>query len=61
VGDKWSDIELAQRAGTRSVLVRTGFGQDDGKCPAKGLADPDYIAPDITGAVEWVLKDVKEI
>ena len=55
VGDKWSDIELAQRAGARSVLVRTGFGQDDpGNVRPKGLADPDHIAKDITGAVEWI-------
>lgn len=57
VGDKWSDIELAQRAGARSVLVRTGFGQDDpGNVRPKGVADPDHIAPDIAGAVEWILK-----
>ncbi len=57
VGDKWSDIELGQRAGARSVLVRTGFGQDDpGNLRPKGLADPDHIAPDITDAVEWILK-----
>ena len=27
VGDKWLDIELAQRAGAAGVLVRTGYGQ----------------------------------
>ncbi len=26
VGDKWSDVELGQRAGAHSVLVRTGYG-----------------------------------
>ena len=26
VGDQWRDIELAHRAGARSVLVRTGYG-----------------------------------
>ncbi|HWR73119.1 MAG TPA: HAD family hydrolase [Nitrospirota bacterium] len=57
VGDKWSDIELAHRAGARSILVRTGFGQDDpGNTRPNGLADPDHIAPDITGAVDWILK-----
>jgi D-glycero-D-manno-heptose 1,7-bisphosphate phosphatase len=28
IGDKWLDVELAQNAGARGVLVRTGYGAD---------------------------------
>ncbi len=57
VGDKWSDIELAQRAGTRgAVLVGTGFGTEDaGNVRPELISDPDYTAHDISDAVEWIL------
>ncbi len=56
VGDKWSDVELGRRAGCRSILVRTGFGQDDpGNLRPRHLADPDFTAHDLADAVEWIL------
>ncbi len=61
VGDKWSDIELAQRAGAVSILVRSGFGHDDpGNERPNGLVDPDHVAPDITGAAKWIIGRVGE-
>jgi D-glycero-D-manno-heptose 1,7-bisphosphate phosphatase len=58
VGDKSTDVELAHKCGAKGVLVTTGFGQDvlDGKYqwPVK----PDYIAKDLTDAVDWILKDL---
>lgn len=58
VGDKSTDVELAAKCGAKGVLVTTGFGQDvlDGKYqwPVK----PDYIAKDLTDAVDWILKDL---
>lgn len=57
VGDKWSDVELGQRAGARTVLVTSGFAQDDpGNKRPPHLADPDFIAHTVTDAVEWILK-----
>lgn len=57
VGDKWSDVELAQRAGARAVLVRTGFGPEDpGNVRPDRVKDPDFIAHDIAAAVEWILR-----
>jgi D-glycero-D-manno-heptose 1,7-bisphosphate phosphatase len=56
VGDKWSDVELAQRAGAKAVLVKTGFGPDDPGNKRPGhLKDPQHTARDITEAVEWIL------
>jgi D-glycero-D-manno-heptose 1,7-bisphosphate phosphatase len=49
VGDKTSDIECARRAGTRSVLVATGYGLSQ-------TCDPDFRAKGIPDAAEWILR-----
>ena len=55
VGDKWSDIELAQRAGVRSVLVMSGFAPDDpGNKRPERLKEPDYRAKDLQAAADWI-------
>lgn len=60
VGDKWSDVELGQRAGARSILVRTGFAPDDpGNERPPRIAEPDLIAHDLAEAVQWVLGQAK--
>jgi D-glycero-D-manno-heptose 1,7-bisphosphate phosphatase len=60
VGDKWSDVELGNRAGARSVLVRTGFAPDDaGNMRPLHLREPDYTAHDISEAVAWILDQVR--
>jgi D-glycero-D-manno-heptose 1,7-bisphosphate phosphatase len=57
VGDKWSDVELGQRAGAYSILVKTGYSPDDpGNARPAHLAEPDFIAETLAEAVEWILK-----
>jgi D-glycero-D-manno-heptose 1,7-bisphosphate phosphatase len=61
VGDKWSDVELGQRAGASSILVKSGFAQDDiGNVRPDHLNDPDFIAHTITEAVEWILLQISQ-
>ncbi len=48
IGDRWSDIVAAHTAGCRAVLIETPFSQAE-RCV------PDYRAPDITAAVDWIL------
>jgi D-glycero-D-manno-heptose 1,7-bisphosphate phosphatase len=56
VGDKWSDVELGQRAGAHAILVKSGFAPDDpGNVRPSHVVDPDFIAHDIMEAVEWIL------
>ena len=50
IGDSTADILAAERAGVRSVLVRTGEGGRDGKYPAV----PDFVVADITEAVALI-------
>jgi histidinol-phosphate phosphatase family protein len=51
VGDTTSDIEAGRRAGLRTVLLLSGHAGSD----AKHAVRPDYIAPNLAEAVEWIL------
>lgn len=51
IGDTTSDVEAGRRAGLRTVLLRSGHAGTD----AKYSTPPDYIAPDLADAVEWIL------
>jgi D-glycero-D-manno-heptose 1,7-bisphosphate phosphatase len=50
VGDKRADIECGRRAGTRTVLVLTGYG-------ASQNASPDFTAADAVEAMARILED----
>ena len=54
VGDQTADLELARRAGLRSVLVRTGAAGIDGKYDAT----PDHTADDLAAAADLILAAV---
>jgi D-glycero-D-manno-heptose 1,7-bisphosphate phosphatase len=56
VGDKVSDVLVGRRAGARSILVLTGYGQGEWEY-RRSLwpAEPDHVAPDLLEAVEWIL------
>ncbi|MEO8595282.1 MAG: HAD family hydrolase [Candidatus Solibacter sp.] len=48
VGDKDADIECGRRAGTRTVLVLTGYGKQQ-QCAA------DLVCEDAAQAIQWIL------
>jgi histidinol-phosphate phosphatase family protein len=50
IGDQTRDIELAKRAGLRSVLVRTGAAGADGAFACV----PDHVADDLMAAADLV-------
>jgi histidinol-phosphate phosphatase family protein len=50
IGDRSGDIELARRAGLRSILVRTGDAGRDGQYDVS----PDYVANDLADAVATI-------
>jgi D-glycero-D-manno-heptose 1,7-bisphosphate phosphatase len=49
VGDKTSDIECGRRAGTRSILVATGYGLSE-------ICEPDFRASGVPEAADWILR-----
>ena len=60
VGDRYGDIELARRVGSRGILVRTGYGEGEIQWHAANWpAHPDLIAGDLAAAVDWILGQVK--
>ncbi len=61
VGDKWSDVELGQRAGARTVLVQSGFAPDDpGNKRPPELGDPDFSAHSLAEAAEWIINQLAQ-
>jgi heptosyltransferase-2 len=61
IGDQARDIELAHRAGIRSVLVMTGPAgpQAEKELQARGIA-PDRIVASLADAVDWIFQDAVE-
>lgn len=55
VGDKWLDVQLAERIGGRGVLVRTGWGRIEEAVRPEGQA-VDAICDTLAGAVAHVLE-----
>jgi heptosyltransferase-2 len=49
VGDKEADMLLAKAVGARGILVQSGELRES--------QDADFVAKDITAAVDWILKN----
>jgi D-glycero-D-manno-heptose 1,7-bisphosphate phosphatase len=58
VGDQSTDIELAKNAGIKSVLVKTGFGDDVLSGRFQWKVQADHAAGDVVEAVEWIISDL---
>jgi D-glycero-D-manno-heptose 1,7-bisphosphate phosphatase len=57
IGDRWRDIEMGLAAGTRAMLVETGYGRTEaGRRP--GNISPVPVAGTLIEAVSLVLKGV---
>jgi len=54
VGDMMKDVQAGKKAGTKGILVKTGYGT--GEETDEGLT-PDYVAADLLDAVTWILED----
>lgn len=55
IGDKSSDVEAGKNFGLRTILVRTGYGQQhEGAC--QGTLAPDLVVDNFQDAVDQVLK-----
>lgn len=58
VGDRSGDIESAHRAGSKSILVRTGYGEGELAWHASDWPhQPHFVATDLAAAVHWILKE----
>ena len=60
VGDRHGDMVLAENAGARSILVRTGYGEGELAWHVpKWPRQPDFIAPTLAEAADWILRQPK--
>ncbi|MBI5393798.1 MAG: HAD family hydrolase [Verrucomicrobia bacterium] len=55
IGDRIGDLEAGRRAGARSILVRTGYGEEEFKQAGDKLP-ADHVAKDLSTAINWILK-----
>lgn len=60
VGDKLTDVACGKNSGCRySILLRTGKGADEEILERQGSAEqPDHVADDLAGAVDWALREL---
>jgi D-glycero-D-manno-heptose 1,7-bisphosphate phosphatase len=61
VGDRWSDIECAVRAGCTPVLVLTGYGKGEYMYigPEREI-QPEFVAENLPEAVRWIISRIGE-
>jgi len=55
VGDKLSDVMLAQHVGATGIMVLTGHGRNELGSYPETVPPPDYTGRDIYDAVQWIL------
>ena len=57
IGDRFSDIELAERSNLQGIMVKTGYGLGDIEyvLPRKPFK-PLHIAQDLLHAVRWIIE-----
>ncbi len=62
IGDTVRDIEAGHLAGCRSILVKTGYGQeeDSNSSSNEPLQRPDHVSGNILDAVNWILEQQLE-
>lgn len=54
IGDKLSDLEAGRRAGTKTILVLTGYGMEEFK-KINPDQKPYFIATDVNNAADWII------
>lgn len=59
VGDRYKDMETAQNAGVKGVLVLTGYGRGEYEHQSRTWPTPPaYVAEDLLDAAEWILSEI---
>jgi histidinol-phosphate phosphatase family protein len=56
VGDRYADVQAAQRAGAKAVLVRSGHAGSDA---THFDCRPDHVAANLPAAISYILKAIK--
>lgn len=59
VGDKATDVELAENCGAKSILVETGYGKRVLSGDYQWKVVPDFQAKSIVDAADWILETIE--
>lgn len=57
VGDKATDVEAGHNAGCKSVLLRTGYGNQVLDGTYQTIPNADFVADDIVKACDWIISN----
>ncbi len=60
VGDRYMDIQTAQNAGVKGILVLTGYGLGEYEQRSSRSPAPAYVAQDLLEAADWIIEDLKK-
>ena len=56
IGDRGTDLAFGEKIGATGILVLTGYGRGEWEYFGKQWrVKPDYVAPDLYEAVQWIL------
>jgi D-glycero-D-manno-heptose 1,7-bisphosphate phosphatase len=59
VGDRYADLEMGHAAGSRGILVMTGYGRGEHELHSAGWPrQPDALAENLRDAVRHILKNI---
>ena len=61
IGDKLTDVELAQKINAKGILVLTGFGREQWSSSEYHSGQPDFLAKNILDAASWIVNKNKHI
>ncbi len=61
IGDKMSDIQTANNAGTSGILVKTGYGSQEMNLLQENNVTTAYIAEDCYDAVQYIKQNFRSI
>ena len=58
IGDKATDVEFGHKVGCKSVLLLTGYGKQVLAGTYQWKVEPDFVATDLSAAIDWLLEDL---
>jgi len=61
VGDRYPDLIAGAAVGCRTVLVRTGYGQERPADETGIIIKPDYVTSSFGEAVDWILRTASNL
>jgi D-glycero-D-manno-heptose 1,7-bisphosphate phosphatase len=61
IGDRIVDIQTAYPVGAKSILVLTGYGQNEYEQVKSQNINVDYVAKDLYAAMQFVKKSLNHI